>query len=163
MQKCLCSPVCFRNDSWTYLFFFIKLLLRWRLITSQHTLLPASSALGVFVVCIMAGACGRGGGEKVTSISSFKCGLFFWKWRPWRKMYLASVRLRLPAGYVAWRWQKDGNYQQDEAPFCSVPHSQVNNCRTSRQTKELAQLMTLGRWESCQHKTTREWSCLSGS
>lgn len=23
--------------------------------------------------------------------------------------------------------------------------------------------MTQGRWESCQHKTTREWSCLSGS
>lgn len=110
----------------------------------------------------MAVACGRGG-EKVTSISSFKCGLFFWRWCPWRKMYLESVRLRLPGRYVAWRWQKDGSYQQDEAPFCSVPDSQVNNCRTSWQTKELAQLMTQGRWESCQHKTTREWSCLSGS
>lgn len=110
----------------------------------------------------MAVACGRGG-KKVTSISSFKCGLFFWRWCPWRKMYLESVRLRLPGRYVAWRWQKDGSYQQGEAPFCSVPDSQVNNCRTSWQTKELAQLMTQGRWESCQHKTTREWSCLSGS
>lgn len=78
-------------------------------------------------------------------------------------MCLESVRLRLPGRYVAQRWQRGGNYQQDEALFCSVPESQVNNCRTSWQTKELAQLMTQGWWESCQHKTTREWSCLSGS
>lgn len=62
---------------------------------------------------------------------------------------------------TAERWKLRA--RQSAAPFCSVPDGQVNNCRTSWQTKELAQLLTQGRWESCQHKTTGEWSCLSGS
>lgn len=50
----------------------------------------------------------------------------------------------------------EGGSRGGEAWLHSLPASQVNNCTTSRRTKELAQLLTQGRWESRQHKTPRE-------
>lgn len=117
-------------------------------------LLPARSGRGVFVVCVMAAACR---GEKVTPVPSSSVT------RSPKSDVLAEKHISnasgcgCPGGTRRGGGRKvEGGSRGGEARLHSLLASQVNNCTTSRQTKELAQLLTQGRWESRQHKTTRE-------